>query len=418
MMPETTPTHQNNWSKLTRIGIDRRTAENETRQIVFLNAVVLLVLILVAQNIGLGLIYQVPASLLALFAAHGLFIGVVLLWNNLRLYLLARVWFAVAATTFLSTYQVLMGTESRWDAFLVVCIFLQCLIFPATQRRWMLAVMIFTGICFFAVDFALQVPPKGLMQNLSASYWSMAMAGNLAGFLFCGIAMGGVAFQVINRAERNLAIERDRSDQLLRNILPVPVAERLKQSHDLIAEDFNETTVLFADIVDFTRYTESVSPQQLVTILNSIFTAFDDLSQKHRAEKIKTIGDAYMAVAGLPIRSPNHAIQMAAMALDMQKFIARHNRKAGQPLQIRIGLHSGPVVAGVIGKQKFSYDLWGDTVNTAARMESHGLPGEIQVTATTRALLEANYHFEERGFVDIKSKGPTKVYLLKGKRSV
>ena len=136
MMPETTPTHQNNWSKLTRIGIDRRTAENETRQIVFLNAVVLLVLILVAQNIGLGLIYQVPASLLALFAAHGLLIGVVLLWNNLRLYLLARVWFAVAATTFLSTYQVLMGTESRWDAFLVVCIFLQCLIFPATQRRW------------------------------------------------------------------------------------------------------------------------------------------------------------------------------------------------------------------------------------------------------------------------------------------
>ena len=406
------------WSQLIGIGIDRRTPESETRQVVFLNAVVLLVLILVAQNIGLGLAYQVPASLLILFVAHGALIGLVLLWNNLRLYLLARVWFAVIATTFLSTYQVLMGTGSRWDVFLVVCVFLQCLMFPAAQHRWMYAVMAFTGICFFAVDFALQVPPKGLMQNLSADYWSMEMAGNLAGFLFCGIAMGGVAFQVINRAERNLAIERDRSDHLLKNILPVPIAERLKQSQDLIADDFEATTVLFADIVDFTRYTETVSPQQLITLLNSIFTAFDDLSQKHRAEKIKTIGDAYMAVAGVPTRSPNHAVQMAAMALDMQQVIMRHNRETGQSLQIRIGLHSGPVVAGVIGKQKFSYDLWGDTVNTAARMESHGLPGEIQVTPTTHALLKANFLFEERGTIEIKSKGPTKVFLLKGKRSV
>jgi guanylate cyclase len=218
------------WNQLIGIGINKQTPNNETRQVVFLNAVVLLVLILVAQNLVFGLIYRVPASLLLLFVAHGLFIAIVLLWNKLRLYLLARVWFAVAATTFLSTYQVLMGTESRWDVFLVVCVFLQCLMFPATQQRWMVAVMIFTGICFFAVDFALNVPPKGLMQNLSANYWSMEKAGNQAGFLFCGIAMGSVAFQVINRAERNLAIERDRSDRLLTNILPVPIAERLKQA--------------------------------------------------------------------------------------------------------------------------------------------------------------------------------------------
>jgi len=404
------------WNQLIGIGINKQTPNNETRQVVFLNAVVLLVLILVAQNLVFGLIYRVPASLLLLFVAHGLFIAIVLLWNKLRLYLLARVWFAVAATSFLSTYQVLMGTGSRWDVFLVVCIFLQCLMFPATQRRWMYVVMIFTGICFFAVDFALQVPPKGIMQNLSADYWTMEMAGNLAGFLFCGIAMGSVAFQVINRAERNLAIERDRSDRLLTNILPVPIAERLKQSHDLIADDFDESTVLFADIVGFTQYTETVSPQQLIGLLNSVFTEFDDLSQKHRAEKIKTIGDAYMAVAGVPIRSTNHAEQMAAMALEMQQVIERHNSDTGQTLQIRIGLHSGPVVAGVIGKQKFAYDLWGDTVNTAARMESHGMPGEIQVTPATHALLESNYRFVERGIINIKSKGPIKVYLLKGKR--
>ena len=378
------------WNHLIGIGIDSQTPASERRQIVFLNAVVLLVLILVAQNLGFGLIYNVPPVLLLLFVAHGLCIGIVLLWNKLRLYLFARVWFAVAATTFLSTYQVLMGTESRWDVFLVVCVFLQCLMFPATQRRWMFAVMIFTGICFFA--------------------------GNQAGFLFCGIAMGSVAFQVINRAERNLAIERDRSDRLLTNILPVPIAERLKQSHDLIADDFAETTVLFADIVGFTRYAETVSPKQLISLLNSVFTKFDDLSQKHRAEKIKTIGDAYMAVAGVPIQSSNHAEQMAALALDMQQVIARHNRDTGQSLQIRIGLHSGPVVAGVIGKQKFAYDLWGDTVNTAARMESHGIPGKIQVSPETQALLNPNYHLKERGWIEIKGKGLIQVYLLTGKR--
>jgi len=404
------------WSRLIGIGIDAQTPPSETRQIVFLNAVVLLVLILVAQNFGLALIYQVPPFLLLLFVAHGLFIGVILLWNKLRLYLLARVWFAMFATLFLSTYQVLMGTGSRWDVFLVVCVFLQCLMFPAVQRRWMVAMMIFTGICFFAVDFALQVPPKGLMQNLPANYWTIEMAGNLVGFLFCGIAMGGVAFQLINRAERRLAIERDRSDRLLTNILPVPIAERLKQSQGLIVDDFEATTVLFADIVGFSRYTETASPKQLIDLLNSVFTAFDDLIWKHRAEKINTIGDAYMAVAGVPIRSADHAAQMAEMALDMQQVIARRNRETGQALQIRIGLHSGPVVAGVIGRQKFAYDLWGDTVNTAARMESHGLPGEIQVTSETRALLEPKYLFEERGLIDIKNKGPVKTFLLKGKR--
>jgi class 3 adenylate cyclase len=341
---------------------------------------------------------------------------VILLWNKLRLYLLARVWFGLAATLFLSTYQLLMGTGSRWDVFLVVVVAVQFLMFPAAQLRWMYAVMIFTGICFFAVDFAFQVPPKGLMLNLPANYWEMEKAGNLVGFLFCGVAMGSVAFAVINKAERNLAIERDRSDRLLRNILPVPIAERLKQSHDLIADDFEEATVLFADIVDFTRYSETVSPKQLISLLNSVFTEFDDLSLKHRAEKIKTIGDAYMAVAGVPIQCTNHAEQMAAMALEMGQVIQRYNRDAGKSFQIRIGLHSGPLVAGVIGKQKFAYDLWGDTVNTAARMESHGVPGEIQVTPVTYALLKPYYHFEERGFIDIKGKGLTQVFFLKGKR--
>ena len=194
------------WNQLIAIGIDGQTPAPETRQIVFMNAVVLLVLVLVVQNLGLGLAYRAPPLLTLVFVAHGLFIGVVLLWNKLKLYLLARVWWAVFATIFLSAYQVLMGTESRWDVFLVVCVFVQCLTFPAEQFRWMCATMAFTGICFFGVDFALPVPPNGLMPNLPADYWAVGTACNLVGFLFCGISMGGVAFQVSNRAERNLAL--------------------------------------------------------------------------------------------------------------------------------------------------------------------------------------------------------------------
>ncbi len=210
-----------------------------------------------------------------------------------------------------------------------------------------------------------------------------------------------------------LQVEQEKSERLLLNILPKPVAQRLKQSPGVIAERFDDVTVLFADIVDFTPFSANVSPEELVSLLNDVFSLFDQLAEKHGLEKIKTIGDAYMAVGGLPTPVENHATAVANMALDMRYEM---NRRFGGKLQVRIGLHTGPVVAGVIGQKKFIYDLWGDTVNTASRMESHGLAGCIQVTETTYQRLKEDYLFENRGSVQVKGKGKLVTYLLVGQK--
>lgn len=213
-----------------------------------------------------------------------------------------------------------------------------------------------------------------------------------------------------------LQIEREKSERLLLNILPEPIAERLKQGQTTIADRFDEVTVLFADIVGFTETWSNRAPTELVSLLNDVFSTFDRLAEQHGLEKIKTIGDSYMAVAGLPRPRPDHAEAVAEMALAMQKEVSRFHMRADEPLQIRIGIDTGPVVAGVIGERKFSYDLWGDTVNTANRMQTHGLPGRIQVTAATRQRLQGKYLFEERGLIDVKSKGGMVTYFLTGRQ--
>ncbi|MEM9005269.1 MAG: adenylate/guanylate cyclase domain-containing protein [Cyanobacteria bacterium P01_F01_bin.86] len=216
------------------------------------------------------------------------------------------------------------------------------------------------------------------------------------------------------RARTELQIEKEKSEHLLLNILPQPIAHRLKQQESTIADHFAEVTVLFADIVDFTRLSTELSPQVLVGMLNDIFSTFDGLAEKHNLEKIKTIGDAYMVVGGLPEHRDDHAAAIAAMALDMQTAIVTLSQQHKRPFKMRIGINTGPVIAGVIGKKKFIYDLWGDTVNIASRMESSGIAGEIQVTDATYKALKGEYIFDHRGEVAVKGKGPMETYLLRG----
>jgi class 3 adenylate cyclase len=214
-----------------------------------------------------------------------------------------------------------------------------------------------------------------------------------------------------------LEAEREKSERLLLNILPSAIAERLKQNSSTLADYFPEVTVLFADLVDFTEIASRITPTELVTLLNEIFSAFDRLAEWHGLEKIKTIGDAYMLVGGLPVPRPEHAEAVAEMALDMLEEISRFRTKEGEPLSLRIGINTGPAVAGVIGLRKFSYDLWGDTVNTASRMESQGKAGSIQVTAATYQILRHKYLFKERGEIDVKGKGKMRAYLLTGRKA-
>jgi class 3 adenylate cyclase len=208
----------------------------------------------------------------------------------------------------------------------------------------------------------------------------------------------------------------EQSEQLLLNILPEPIAERLKQYPSIIADSFEEVSVLFADIVGFTEFSAKTSPKELVIALNLIFSKFDQLAERHGLEKIKTIGDSYMVVAGLPSPHPAHASAIAQMALDMQAEMINVANQTGEAFKLRIGINSGPVVAGVIGIKKFFYDLWGDTVNVASRMESQGVDGAIQVTEATYELLRNKYLFEERGVISVKGKGDMTVYLLTGKK--
>lgn len=219
----------------------------------------------------------------------------------------------------------------------------------------------------------------------------------------------------LERAMQELQEEREKADRLLLNVLPGTIADRLKQEPLTIADSFDEATVLFADIVDFTGFSANISPTELVELLNQIFSAFDHLAERYGLEKIKTIGDAYMAVGGLPEPRPDHAQAVAEMALAMQREIQRFNRTDGNPFAIRIGINSGPVVAGVIGLKKFIYDLWGDTVNLASRMESQGLGGCIQVTDSAYERLRDYYHFEERGIIQVKGRGEMTTYLLMGR---
>jgi class 3 adenylate cyclase len=211
-----------------------------------------------------------------------------------------------------------------------------------------------------------------------------------------------------------LQAEREKSERLLLNVLPQPIAERLKKGEEVIADKFSQVTVLFADIVDFTPLSASMPATEVVNLLNSVFTEFDRLVEQHALEKIKTVGDAYMMVGGLPTARPDHAAAVANAALDMQKLQFETNDS--RPLRLRIGIHTGPVVAGVIGMQKFSYDLWGDTVNTAARMQTHSINDRIQVTAATHACLRDKYVFEERGLIPVKGKGKMHTYFLVGRR--
>ncbi len=218
--------------------------------------------------------------------------------------------------------------------------------------------------------------------------------------------------QQLHNTNIQLSEEQAKAEQLLLNILPSTIASQLKDGHRRIANGFDSATILFADLVGFTEWSETVAPAELVYLLNDLFCRFDRLTEQLGLEKIKTIGDAYMVVGGLPHPRPDHTRAVATMALAMRNELDQFNQQYQQSFQLRIGIHTGPVIAGVIGTKKFIYDLWGDTVNIASRMESHGIAGEIQVTQATYTCLRGQFEFTPRGPIAIKGKGNLETYLL------
>ncbi len=236
---------------------------------------------------------------------------------------------------------------------------------------------------------------------------------------FAGTVVFGLLAQFVRQREEALAalhIEQERAENLLLNILPRSIADRLKADTATIADQFTEASILFADVVDFTPLSDRLQPAEVVGILDHLFTHFDLLAERYEVEKIKTIGDAYMVAAGVPTPRADHARAMALMALDMRDAMRSQDAVGHLGLELRIGVNSGPVVAGVIGRKRFLYDLWGDAVNMASRMESQGTPGQIQVTRATYDLLRDEFELEPRGTVPIKGKGEVETWYLVGRR--
>jgi class 3 adenylate cyclase len=229
------------------------------------------------------------------------------------------------------------------------------------------------------------------------------------------IGTGVVTFVLMAYFVRQRDRFQRRSDDLLHNILPEAITRRLKDSPTMIADAFGSASILFADVCDFTPMSAGMTPQELVALLDRVFTTFDGLVEELGLEKIKTVGDAYMVASGVPEPRADHAEAIAELALRMRDHAA--DGPGGHPLRLRIGINSGPVVAGIIGSHKFAYDLWGDAVNTASRMESAGVPGQIQITEATYELVRDRFACEPRGPIDVKGKGPMETYLLVDRRA-
>lgn len=219
-----------------------------------------------------------------------------------------------------------------------------------------------------------------------------------------------------NQAYKLLAEEEEKAERLLLNVLPAEIAPALKTGNKTIADRFQEASILFADIVGFTQLSARMAPEEMVDLLNQIFSHFDSLVEKYGLEKIRTIGDNYMVASGVPRPRPDHAQAIARLALDIRDYIEALPLQNSHKIQFRVGINSGTVVAGVIGRHRFHYDLWGDPVNTASRMESHGVPGQIQMTSMTRELIKSEFVTKSRGMIDIKGIGKMETWFLTGVR--
>ncbi len=310
----------------------------------------------------------------------------------------------------LATY--LVGSEPGFYLFLITAMIVSTFVtfVPTTLRLLAMALygLLFAGCAYFGQQF--DAPFK-----LSHEFETYALIINSLGSMLISIVLLFLYVFVAQDAEARLQRAHDRAESLLLNILPREIADRLKETNDIIADEFPEATILFADIVNFTESSSKLRPRDIVYRLNLVFSAFDEIASKYGVEKIKTIGDAYMVVAGLPEPRQDHAITMVRMAQDMLQAVGRINVTiGGDPIHIRIGLNSGPVVAGVIGRSKFAYDLWGDAVNVAARMEQGSAPGEMRITENTLSLLNGQFATEDRGMVEVKGKGQMRTFAIKG----
>ena len=400
------------WNRLTNIGIWPETSARAAGFIRASNSTSVVVGIWLSTLVAATFSYFYPFAPDLVWANLG---AVVLLftapvWKRFGWY---RASDAVVALTCLAlvTFNALhFGRESWNHLFLLAAVLIA---FNYISDRILVAANTILGIGLFAfveIWFATGRPSL-LGTNLPQTILEWIKLASIYNLVVLTVGLAISNRVNVRKTQDLLEQERFRSESLLKNILPASIAETLKERPSTIAERFDEVSILFADIVGFTPMSRAMSAEEVVSMLNEVFTGFDRQAKALGLEKIKTIGDAYMVAGGVPDARPDHA----AACLSMAKSMLEHMRQVRQRwpgLQLRIGIHSGPVVAGVIGESKFSYDLWGEAVNLASRMESHGVPGHIHVSDVFRAQFGTELAFEPRGKIEIKGHRPMQTYLL------
>jgi class 3 adenylate cyclase len=407
------PRVQRLFGRLIRIGRDPAMPPSEARYVVLSNIIALLG---VTFTLGFAPVLLVSGSLVypALQVAYALGYLPTLWLNHRRRHVAATTWLLLGSHLLVVSQVLVEGTGFDVHLFFMLHTMLPFLLYPPRYTA-----VPFTLSALAGIDMVLVIVLGDRLPRLGpeiAPDKLQILRPILLGGLFATLAAcAHYARRATLIAETALDHAHRRSEELLLNILPPSIARRLKVDGGTIADGLSAVTVLFADIVGFTRLSARLPPERIVGMLNDLFCQFDDLAGRLGLEKIKTIGDCYMVAGGLPEPRSDHAEAVAEMALAMQQIVGELASRTDEPLDVRIGIHSGPVVAGVIGKRKFIYDLWGDTVNIASRMESHGLPGTIQLSEASRRLLDGKYRLHHRGTIEVKGKGAMDTWLLEGK---
>jgi adenylate cyclase len=396
-----------------RIGRDPAMLPSDARYVVLTNIVAILGGVF---SLGFAPILVISGSAIypALQVVYAL-VYVPPLWLNHRgRYFAATTWLLFGSHAAVVSQVLLEGSGFDVYLFFMLHAVLPFLLYAPRHNVPMFALSALAGVdLIVVVALGGHLPQLGPVIAADRLAWLRPI---LLGGLFATLAMCAYyARRATLIAEERLDRAHQRSEELLLNILPPSIAGRLKADNGTIADGFEEVTVLFADIVGFTKLSSRLPPARIVEVLNELFCRFDDLAVEHGLEKIKTIGDCYMVAGGLPEPRTDHAEAVAEMGLAMLDVVREIGSRAHEPLAVRIGIHSGPVVAGVIGKRKFIYDMWGDTVNIASRMESHGVPGAIQLSEASHGLLAAKFRMQARGTIDVKGKGTMETWLLEAR---
>ncbi|TGL10389.1 adenylate/guanylate cyclase domain-containing protein [Leptospira levettii] len=399
------------WTKILNIGVTNDLKEKDAKFIRLTNALSIIVGVWLFSIIPSLLPYY-PSSQYIIF--NSIFFPVlwlfVLYFNYKGWYTFAKLFFLYTAMMCVVFNSLQAGRESDNHLFLLLISIMAFYTFPPKQLRYITRVSISALILFISVEFYLT--NKGPIIQAPPEFFQLGRLITLVALCILVYIVTLFNYKTLHKAQDLLELEHQKSESLLLNILPASIADRLKSKNEIIADKSSEATILFADIVDFTVLSQTMEPEKIVSILNEIFSEFDTIVQNHNLEKIKTIGDAYMVASGIPEAREDHCEAVALCALDMLSSIENGITQDSKPFKIRIGIHTGPVVAGVIGKSKFIYDLWGDSVNTASRMESHGTEGKIHVSKEVYQKLKSNFTFETKREIQVKGKGIMETYFL------